>query len=108
MKMLDTIYWSRFVLGVIAALISIGYGVVSGTIFESEVTIIYFINGLSIAIITYLASYYVIKYRFSEKSEKPKKLITTGIGIYFISWVVFWTLLYTIIAGPHLAASTSV
>jgi len=30
--------------------------------------------------------------------DKPQKLFTMGIGIYFISWLVFWILLYTIIA----------
>ena len=102
MKTLDTIYWLRFAFGVIAALLCVGYGVISGTIFEPEITIIYFVNGLSIAIITFLASYYVIRYRFSVKVEKPQKLITTGIGIYFISWIVIWTLLYSIIAGPNI------
>jgi hypothetical protein len=31
--------------------------------------------------------------------QKPQKLLTAGIGIYFLSWIVFWTLLYTILAG---------
>lgn len=57
-----------------------------------------FINGFSIALITYLISYYIIKLKFLNKVEKPRKLVTTGIGIYFISWIAFWTLLYTIIA----------
>ncbi|MGD8565427.1 MAG: hypothetical protein PVF96_03680 [Candidatus Bathyarchaeota archaeon] len=108
MKTLDTIYWLRFAFGIIAAFLCIGYGAVSGIIFESEITIIYFVNGLSIAIITYLASYYIIRYRFFERVEKPQKLVTTGIGIYFISWVVIWTLVYTIIAGPNLSVTASV
>jgi hypothetical protein len=32
--------------------------------------------------------------------EKPQKIASTGIGIYFIAWLVFWVLFYTIIAGP--------
>ena len=58
-----------------------------------------FTTGFSIALIIYLTSYYVIKLKFMNKVEKPRKLITTGIGIYFLSWIVFWALLYTIIAA---------
>jgi hypothetical protein len=58
-----------------------------------------FVNGLSIALITYLVSYYIIKSRFSQNVNTTRKLMTTGIGIYIISWMVLWTLLYTIMAG---------
>ena len=58
-----------------------------------------FMNGILIALVTYLISYYIIKFKFSYKVEKPRKLLTTGIGIYFISWLAFWILLYTIIAA---------
>ena len=58
-----------------------------------------FTTGFSIALIIYLTSYYIIKLKFMNKVEKPRKLITTGIGIYFLSWIVFWALLYTIIAA---------
>ena len=57
------------------------------------------LNGVSIALVTYLISYYIIKSKFSLKVEKPQKLVTMGIGIYFISWIAFWTLLYTIVAA---------
>jgi hypothetical protein len=55
-------------------------------------------NGISLSIITYLVSYYVIKLGFTHKVEKPRKLFTTGIGIYFLTWIVFWILLYTLIS----------
>jgi len=54
------------------------------------------LNSLSIAVIVYLISYYVIKRIFILKVEKPQKLFTMGIGIYFIAWLVCWVLLYTI------------
>jgi hypothetical protein len=57
-----------------------------------------FLNSLSIALVVYLVSYYPIKNRFLLKVEKPRKIATTGIGIYFISWLVFWSLLYTLMA----------
>ena len=55
-------------------------------------------TGASLAIVTYLVSYYFIKFKFIHEVEKPRKLFTTGIGIYFLSWIIFWILLYTLFA----------
>jgi len=97
MKPLTTIYWLRLAIGVISAFICTGYIIIVGNvkiIFDFRT----FMNGLSIAIIIYLVSYYLIKGKFVLKVEKPQKIFTTGIGIYFLSWIVFWILIYTIIA----------
>ncbi|MDI6904648.1 MAG: hypothetical protein QMD13_04055 [Candidatus Bathyarchaeia archaeon] len=99
MKTLEIIYWLRLALGITAALICIGYGLATGTISNTKFTFNTFMNGISMALVTYLMSYYIIKFKFMHKVEKPQKLLTTGIGIYFISWLVFWVLLYTIIAA---------
>lgn len=56
-----------------------------------------FFNGISIALIVYLLSYYIIKSKFKALVQKPQKLVTTGIGVYMLSWLVFWILLYTMI-----------
>jgi len=98
MKTLEIIYWLRLALGITAALICTGYGLTTNTIVKENPTYTTLLNGVSIALVIYLISYYVIKSKFSLKVEKPQKLVTTGIGIYFISWIAFWTLLYTIIA----------
>ena len=98
MKTLELIYWLRLALGITAALICIGYGLTTNTIVKENPTYTTLLNGVSIALVIYLISYYIIKSKFSLKVEKPQKLVTTGIGIYFISWITFWTLLYTIIA----------
>jgi len=78
-----------------------GSGDIYGDDFEVRQTesITKFMNSLSIAIIVYLISYYIIKRKFMLQVEKPQKLFTTGIGIYFISWIIFWVLLYTIIVA---------
>ncbi|MCK4433991.1 hypothetical protein KAU92_00775 [Candidatus Bathyarchaeota archaeon] len=98
MKILETIYWLRLALGVTAAFICIGYGLATNTISNVDLPFTLFMNGLSIALVIYLISYYILKSRFSLEVEKPQKLVTTGIGIYFISWIALWTLLYTLIA----------
>jgi hypothetical protein len=40
-------------------------------------------------------SYYIIKAKFKDKVAKTQKLFTTGIGIYFLAWIVFYALFYT-------------
>ncbi len=101
MKPLETVYWLRFALGFVAALVSIGYGAVTNTITTKALPLSAFMNGMSLALIVYLISYYFIKFRFkNEVVEKPRKLVTMGIGAYFLAWMLFWVLLYTIIAGP--------
>jgi len=57
------------------------------------------VNGLLLAAITYMISYYIIKPKFLLKVEKPQKIFTAGIGIYFLTWLVFWILMYSIIAA---------
>ena len=95
MEALKQIYWLRLILGIIAALICVSYNIVTGTLGGIE-SIEKLLNGISIAIIFYIISYYIIKFKYMHKVEKRGKLYTMGIGIYFISWLVFWILFYTI------------
>lgn len=105
MKPLTIVYWLRVAFGIIAALLCIGYGMAAGSITNnpSEFHWNTFLNGVSIALVVYILSYYVIKAVFMAKVEKPQKLFTMGIGIYFLSWIVFWILLYTLFAGPPIS-----
>jgi len=103
METLVKIYWLRLALGIVAALICAGYGIVAGgietgVISKKDFPLNTFFNSFSIALIVYIVSYYIMKGKFLPKVEKPQKIATTGIGIYFTSWLVFWVLLYTIIA----------
>ena len=99
MKALTTIYWLRVAFGILAAVSCVGYGIVAGSINANLTDWRIFLNGISIALIVYLLSYYLIKAIFITKVEKPQKLFTMGIGIYFLAWMVFWILLYTILAS---------
>jgi len=56
------------------------------------------LNGISLALVTYLVSYYILKAKFVHQVEKPRKILTTGIGIFFLSWIIFWVLFYTLLA----------
>ncbi|OGD47921.1 hypothetical protein A3K79_04215 [Candidatus Bathyarchaeota archaeon RBG_13_46_16b] len=101
MKPLEKVYWLRLLLGIIAALVCAGYVVVTHEIppaldkFQMNT----FFNSASIAIVIYLMSYYAVKFKFQSVVQKPQKLATTGIGVYLLSWIVVWALLYTIIVG---------
>lgn len=96
MKTLEKLYWLRFFLGIVAALVCIGYGLATKTIIERHAPNV-FINGFSLAIIIYIVSYWIIKPKLLLRVEDPRKVLTTGIGIYFLAWIVFWCLLYTLL-----------
>ncbi|MDH7478090.1 MAG: hypothetical protein QHH17_06900 [Candidatus Bathyarchaeota archaeon] len=99
MTIIEKIYWIRLLLGIVAALASTAYTqarVVPIDVVDYSV----FLNGISIAIIVYIISFYIMKFKWATKVEKSQKILTTGVGIYFISWLVFWVLFYTIMAGP--------
>jgi hypothetical protein len=59
-------------------------------------------NSIMIALLVYLVSYYAIKSVFIGKVEKPQKIFTTGIGIYFFTWLVSLIVLYTLIVQQFL------
>jgi ABC-type uncharacterized transport system permease subunit len=94
-KPLVLIYWLRLGLGIIAASLSTLLALLS-----DELSYTTFINGLTIALAVYLLSYYLLKAKFAAKVEKQSKIMSQGIGIYFLTWVVFWILIYSILKGP--------
>lgn len=101
MRPLETVYWLKFAFGFIAALVCLGYATAALGTPLPEVPpggggLSLFFNSASIAIVVYVLSYYVVKAGFKGKVAKTSKLLTTGIGIYFLSWIVFYALLYTI------------
>ena len=95
MKPLITIYWARLGLGIVAAILSALLAIM-----QNELSYTTFINGLTIALLVYLVSYYVFKAKFAAKVEKQSKIMTMGIGIYFFTWIVFMILFYSILKGP--------
>jgi hypothetical protein len=103
MTPLQKVYLLRVALGIIAALACAGYGVATQQIPHNPpkdafpVDYLFFMNSITIALAVYLVSYYIIKSKFMLKVEKPPKLVTTGIGIYFMTWLILWILLYTIL-----------
>ena len=89
MKPLNVIYWSRVGFGVVAALICV-------LLIDVEEFTNPLISGMSIGILVYIITYYILKWRFMARVENPTKVFTMGIGAYFITWIVAWGLLNTL------------
>jgi len=88
MKPTTIIYWTRVCLGVVVALLSAFLSVVGG---------ISLLDGITIALLFYIISHYIFKSLFLTKVEKPSKIFTTGIGAYFLTWIVAWIVFYTLL-----------
>lgn len=97
MKPLTVIYWTRVLLGVIAGVIC--------TFLSSISSEINFLNGMSVALLVYIITYYIYKPLFIAKVEKPTKIFTTAVFIYFVTWVVAWILLYTLLFGNTISSA---
>jgi len=95
MNPLTIIYWTRLLLGIAAGALSALL-----TDFVAEFNLL---NGISIALLVYIVSYYAYKAAFVAKVEKQSKIFSTGIGAYFLSWLVMWVLFYTLL-NPVLPA----
>jgi hypothetical protein len=98
-KPLVLIYWTRVALSVVAAAIS----AIIATM-QNAVDLYTFVNGVTIALLIYLLSYYALKAKFMNKVEKQTKIMTMGIFMYFIAWAVFFILFYSILVGPPVVA----
>ena len=86
---MNIIYWCRVGLGIVAALICVLGWTLTNNILS-------FIEGVTLAIIFYIITYYILKMKFITKVEKTSKLLKTGIGAYFLTWVVSWTLILSL------------
>ena len=95
MRPLEKVYWLRFLTGFLAAVLSIVYVVAlygrPSVLLDSGILF----NSVSLSLIVYLVSYYIFKSRFKNQVTKTSKLLTTGIGIHFLAWIVFYVLFYT-------------
>ena len=100
MNALVTIYWIRLTLSIVAAAIS---AVIATA--QSATDLYTFVNGITIALLVYLLSYYAIKAKYMNRVEKQSKIMTQGIFMYFIAWAVFFILFYSILEGPAVVAT---
>ena len=64
------------------------------------------INGITIGLAVYLVTYYLLKWQFMTKVEKPTKIFTMGIGAYFLVFIMCWVLFITPFLVPPTAVFT--
>jgi len=95
LKPLVLLYWIRFALGVVAGLVS---AIVATMADPAMFTT--FMNGITIALLVYLMSYYILKAKFAATIEKQSKIMTMGIFMYFLAWAVFFVLTYSFLSTP--------
>jgi len=96
MKTVATIYWLRVALGVTAGIICAAASRLLETKAGIDGTSV-LLWSITLALLIYLFSYRLLRAKFQNKVESPSKITMTGIGIYFISWLTFYILFYTII-----------
>ncbi len=87
------LYWLRVALGVIAGAIA---AVLAKSLFAGP-DITPLINSITVALLIYFITYYIFRASYKEKIPKQSKILSTGIGMYFFSWIAFFVLFYTII-----------
>jgi PKD repeat protein len=93
LKTLNVIYILRIGLGILAALVA--------TLVVNLKTGNPLINGITVGLAVYLVTYYLLKFQFANKVEKPTKILTMGYGIYALTFIFCWVLFTTILlASP--------
>ncbi len=58
------------------------------------------LNGITIALLVYLITYYILKAKYTSQVEKQSKIMSMGIFIYFFTWLIVWVLTLSILIGP--------
>ena len=84
----DKIYWTRALMGLVAGVLSaVTYILSPGDM-----------RGITIGILFYLVSYYIVKYFLrikvdEEKKITPRTIFLNGVGTYIIVWLLIWILM---------------
>lgn len=91
----NMLYAMRLILGVAS-------GVLGELFFTQEpVSFDNTTNGILVAVIVYLLTYYFARYVWYRKMDRQhiSKLYTTGIGGFFMLFIFTWILLFTYLSG---------
>ena len=93
MTPITQLYWIRTALGIVSGALSAVVAILIGNM--TDITTL--VNSFTIALLVYLASYYVLKAVYKTKIEKQSKILSTGVAMYFFAWLPFFVLFYTTI-----------
>ncbi len=86
------LYWLRALLGIVTGGIT---ATLAHFVFSGAIGFTSLINCISVAILIYLITYYILRGIFKSKVEQQSKILSTGIGIYFFAWIAFLVIFYT-------------
>jgi len=86
------LYWIRVALGAVAGALS---GLAALAMSLTDLTTL--VNSFTIALLIYLVSYYPLRAVFKNKIEKQSKILSTGIIMYFLTWLPFYVLFFTML-----------
>lgn len=95
MNSIVQLYWLRVALAVVAGVISAVLALVTGSSSVNSINTL--MNAIIVALVVYLASYYILRSKYSKTIEPQSKILMTGIGIYFFTWLASFVLIYTIV-----------
>lgn len=87
------LYWLRVALGIVAGAITAVIAAFFGSI--NDITTL--VNSITVALLIYFVTYYIIRGYYKNKIEKQSKILSTAIGMYFFAWLSFFVLFYTAI-----------
>jgi zinc transporter ZupT len=92
------LYWLRVLLGIVAgaitAFIAAYFGGIKGV---TDITTL--LNSITVALLIYFVTYYILRGYYKTKIEKQSKILSTALGMYFFAWLSFFVLFYTVFAG---------
>ena len=97
MKPSTSLYWVRALLGVTIGALDALFDYYSGVLSQTVFSINDFFTGLAFALLFFIITYYVLKIFYSDKFQKKSKILSTGIGTYFLLWIVAWVLIDSVI-----------
>ena len=86
------LYWLRVVLGMVAGAITAVLAFFGNI---NDFTTL--LNSITLALLIYFVTYYIIRGYYKNKIEKQSKILSTAIGMYFFAWLTFFVLFYTAI-----------
>ena len=88
------LYWLRVVLGMVAGAITAVLAFFGNI---NDLTTL--LNSITLALLIYFVTYYILRGYYKNKIEKQSKILSTAIGMYFFAWLSFFVLFYTIFAS---------
>jgi hypothetical protein len=85
------LYWIRVVLGIVAGALGAELA-----LYMPLTDLSTLVDSFTIALLVYLASYYPLRAVYKSKIGQQSKILSTGIIMYFFSWLLFFVLFFTL------------